>query len=523
MGKSDEPDDLEREVRALRAGNRRALAYGAGTLAAALLVLYFWPQHGHAVRSFVRGEVTLDGEPIYEPEHDVDPTALAQIDFARVHHELIPRWMIALDTAGRAQTPYWRRRADAAYEELAIEVSPDPNISGLLGASHRALRTDPVGRARRLDYWLWSYNRYLDANDVPWRVEASLSVGDDLRPRFRTFSYEILADRETDRGERLRLIRRADATNLVEGWMGRTNADDESMVLMRRVLHFTVRHVWPALHPGLDARRPDNERSWVPWVRQEVHAALDAPTFALLSETAVDQQALIEVAAEIDLRARCGSRFRIHGLPYNGLTPASVAALERAVVRSQSRPDCPEVTLDEAARIIGASERLGSTPGLEDAVERLAMVVARAVAVHELQHARDGDEIACPGCPEGLDGIARAEVSAYLAAMSDPDVGYLSLFQACASPPGQNLQGAARAAVIEALLPYGCEGPTLWGLQELATEIQTALFGERAPVELPPLPDRVALLPRAVEGPTIARGAPLASGWGVEIAPAREP
>lgn len=516
-----EADELDREVRALRAGNRQALRYGLIVLGVSAIVLQVWPQHGHAVRSFVRGEVSLDGEPQYEPPHEVDPRARAAIDFDRVHRELIPQWMIALDTASRAHSRYWTRRADAAYEELAMEVSPDPNIGDLLASSHRALRDDPVGRARRLDYWLWSYNQYLDDVDVPWRVEASLSLGANERPVFRTFSYEILTDAEADAG-RLRLIRRADRTNLVEGWMGRTNDHDGSLVLMRRVLHFTVRHVWPSLHPGLDARRPDNERPWAPWVRQEVHAQLDAGTFDLLSETAVDQQALIEVAAAIAARQECGSRFRIYGLPYNGLSPHSVRALERAVTRSQGRTECPEVTLDEAASIIGASERLASTDGLEDAVERLAMVVARAVSVHELRHAADGEEIECPGCPEGLDGLARHEVSAYLAAMAHPDYGYLSLFQACASPRGQNLQSAARQAVIEALLPYGCDGPTLWGLQQIAAEIETDLFGPRPAVQLPELPERVALLPRPARAQATppTRGQALGSGWGVEVAPA---
>lgn len=506
----------------MRAGNRRALAYGAGALVAALLVAHFWPQHGHAVRSFVRGEVGFDGEPRYTPAHEVSPRDLAAIDFDRVHRELIPRWMIALDTASRANTRYWQRRADAAFEELAVEVSPDPNIGALLLSSHRALRDDPLGRARRLDYWLWAYNRYLDQRDIPWRIEASLSLGRDERPVFRTFSYEILNDAESPDGARLRLIRRADQTNLVEGWMGRTNGPEEgSLILMRRVLHFTVRHVWPALHAALDERRPERERSWVPWVRREVQAALDPESFRLLSETAVDQQALIEVAAAIEARRSCGSRFRIYSLPYNGLTRRSVHALEAAVARSQGETECPEVTLDEAARIIGASERLGSTDGLEDAVERLAMVMANAIAVHELRHAVDGEgEIECPGCPEGLDGLARAEVSAYLAAFAHEDYGYLSLFQACSNARGQNIQSAAREAVIEAILPYGCEGPTLWGLQTLAREIEVELFGDREPVELPSLPDRVQLLPRPERAEAPTRGAALGSGWGVEIAPA---
>ena len=175
--------------------------------------------------------------------------------------------------------------------------------------------------------------------------------------------------------------------------MGRTERhDDGAMILMRRVLHFTVRHVWPSLDPALDARRPAAERSWAAPVRGEVEAALDVETYRLLRESASDQQVLIEVTREIEARAACGSRFEIYDLPYNGLSQSSIRALETAVARSQNDTECAEVRLEEAASIIGASERLGTTDGLEDAIERLTMVVARSVAAHELRHAADGDE-----------------------------------------------------------------------------------------------------------------------------------
>ncbi|MEZ4340420.1 MAG: hypothetical protein R3B82_27690, partial [Sandaracinaceae bacterium] len=378
-------------------------------------------------------------------------------------------------------------------------------------------------QVHRLDYWLWAYNRYLDDSHVPWRLEASLYVqADNGRPILSTRSYEVLADARNPDGHRLRLLRRADRLGSVEGWLGRTGQHgDGAMVLMRRVLHFTVRHVWPALNPALDARRPEAERSWLPWVRGEVTAALDAETLRLLAETAEDQQALIEVAAEIEARRACGSRFRIYQLPYNGLSRGSLEELERAVFRSRSMPDCPEVTLEEAAQLVGASERLATTEGIEDALEALTMVVARSVAVHELRHAADGDDgdaIPCPGCPDGLDGLARAEVSAYLAAMGTEGLGYLALFQACATPAGDGIQGAAREAVIEAILPYGCEGPSLWGLYTLAREIEQELFGEREPATVPELPERVPLLGRDRRRRLrVAQALP--SGWGLQVTP----
>lgn len=149
------------------------------------------------------------------------------------------------------------------------------------------------------------------------------------------------------------------------------------------------------------------------------------------------------------------------------------------------------------------------------------MVVANAVAVHELQHVADGDEPRCPRCPEELVGVARAEVSAYLSAFSTEGLGYLSLLQACATPRGRGVHGAALTAVLDVLLPYGCEGPTLHGLYPLAARIERHLFGGRPDVELPDaLPARVAILPRrAPRRHRRSPARPLATGWGVPVSP----
>lgn len=514
---------VEDAVETLHRSRRRRLLVGLGAAAVASAILLGWPLAGRRVRAVVRGESTLEGEPVYAPERPMSDYAREAIDWDRVHRELVPSWTLGMAISARSGSRYWRERADERADALAAELEPDPNLSDLFSRTHAALRDDPLDRLHRLDYWLWAYNRYLDDSRVPWRLEASLFLREDGRAVLSTRSYEVLAEARSAEGHRLRLLRRADRLGSVEGWLGRTGQHgDGAMVLMRRVLHFAVRHVWPALNPALDERRPAAERSWLPWVRQEVSAALDPTTYALLAETAEDEQALIEVAAAIQGRRACGSRFRIYQIPYNGLSRGSLAELEAAVLRSRHQPDCPEVTLDEAAQLVGASERLATTEGIEEALERLTMVVARSVAAHELRHAADGDDgdaIDCPGCPEGLDGLARAEVSAYLAAMATEGLGYLALFQACATPSGDGVQGAARDAVVEAILPYGCEGPTLWGLYELAGEIERELFGERPAAEVPELPDRVPLLGRQRRDrrPRVAQALP--SGWGVRVSP----
>lgn len=505
------------------AARRRTLLRAIAALALLAIVGLVWAWQKERVRAFARGEIDLSGEPRYEPPHPPDPEALARIDQARVHGQLIPAWTIAL---ARATTPSGRRYADVMLADLEEAVAPDPNLASLLRSTHRALREDPLEHVARLDYLLWAYNHYLDRQAVPWRVEASLVLGEE-RAFVRMLTYEVMADARTARGHRLRMLRRADRTNAVEGWLGHTVRDDGAFVILARVLHFTVRHVWPGLHPALDARRPAAERPWLGEVRREVRAALGGETFELLAQSAVDQQALIEVADSVAARAECGSRFRIHDLPYNGLSRRGRDAIERALARSRTPEgdvaECPDITLDEAARIVGASERLASTDGLMEAVERLIMVVARSVAVHELQHAEDGEEAECPGCPKWLVGLPRAEVSAYLSAMSTEGLGYLALLQACVTPRGNDLHGRSLEVVLEAILPLGCEGPTRWDLYVYAERIETRLFGKRGDIALPELPDRVPLLPRANAARPRPAWRPLDTGWGVAVAAQEEP
>lgn len=508
--------ELRDLVRRLTAGRRRGLRVALVVVVACSLVGLVWAGQKDRVRAFARGEIDLAGQPRYEPRHPPSAEALASIDFARVHGELLTAWTLAL---ARARSPSGRRYADRAFEELEKEVAPDPNLRELVAGMHRGLREDPIANAERLDYLFWAYDHYLESQRVPWRVDATLVLAEDDRAVLYALAYEVMVDARTRSGQRLRLLRRADRTNAVEGWYGHTSSQDGAVVLMQRAMQLALAHVWPALSPAIDARRPAAERPWLEPVRAEVRAALDPATFELLAQTAPDRQAILDVARAVSARAACGSRFRIGELPYHGLSPRGRGAIERALARSVDAADCPEITLDEAASIIGASERLGSTEGLPEAIERLTMLVARSVAVHELQHAEDGEEPACHGCPKWLYGVPRAEVSAYLSAMSTEGLGYLALLQACASPPSETVQGASLRVVLEAILPFGCEGPTRHDLYTYAERIETRLFGKRGDIALPALPDRVALLPRRTGAPRRPTWRPLDTGWGVAVVP----
>jgi hypothetical protein len=242
------------------------------------------------------------------------------------------------------------------------------------------------------------------------------------------------------------------------------------------------------------------QRHFARHVRAEARKALSPDAYALLSETAVDQLSLVEVATSIHRRHQCGSGFRVWGLPYNGLGPHDRAALRDALHRSRDL-ECPEVSLDEAVQLIGASERLGSTEGIEDAVEELASWVARGVVTHELRHVADENEpLDCPGCPDSLSPDARTELAAYLASFASRDVAYVSLLQACGLPEPGGARGPhqhAMAFVGDRLLPAGCLGGPPDDLVGRAGRLARTLYG-RSLVVRPPadLPRLLRVLPR---------------------------
>lgn len=495
--------EIEREIAAWRAGPRaglhRALAIVSllGAFAALLGSRAEW------LEALARGEIDLRGNPCFEPTHPIEHAALARIDFDQVHAHGIPDWVTLL---GRARGAADRRRAEAAWRGLRAMLEPDANLAAIWDELHEHMTVDPLGRARRIDWLLWAHDQYLDRVGQPYRIEASMYVR-GRRAIVSMLTYRVLADLRDARGARVRVVRRVDRTRVLESWLGHSARDEDgAIVVADRVLHFAVRHVWPALHPALDGRRPSAERGVLEGVREEAEDALSPEHFALLQETAEDEQALIEVAESIRARHACGSRFDVFELPYDGLSIASHRALRRALWASRwSR--CPDVTLDEAARMVGASERLRAAEGLDPALEALAAWVARGVAAHELRHLADGpaDALACEGCVEGTPALARSELSAYLATFATPGVGYLAALQACAMPQHTDAHALAIAIATEAAIPGGCRGEAGLGLYARAEAAERNYFGARSSWGVPAeFPDTIAILPRAM--PAVAEG-----------------
>ncbi len=475
-------DPLDGEPDAVALERRRLLARLASVGLALFAVTFGVTHHASAIGSLLRREMDVFGEPIYVPPHPSSRAALASIDFERVHSRLLPAFVVAL---AHADTANGRARAEFAFRELRASLSPDENLVELWREIGLLARIGLERNARRIDYLLWAYDHYLDSLGIPYRVEATMFLLGD-RPRLAVRCYLVLSDARAERGERVRYVQRVDGFGDHEPWLGRTaREEDGAVVLAERVLHFATRHIWPGLHPALDARRPADERGSLAAVRAEASRAIDPELLAILVETAEDQQALLETAASIEARHACGSTFEVYDIPYRGLSARSYRMLELAVERGRDSA-CPDVTLAEAAQIVGAAERLAATPRLEDALEALAAFTARAVAAHELRHVADGPsaELDCAGF-EDASPLVRAEASAYLASFADPSVGHTARLVACSNPEReQGIDAAAIRLALRDAAPEGCAAPAE-DLHARARAALTRRFGARAAVLVP--------------------------------------
>ena len=486
----------------ITAGRRSTLRAILSVVTFTLALGWTLSTRGDTIVALLRHEIDVHGEPIYEPRHSVDRDALAHIDFERFHTHLVPDW---LAEQSHADTPAGRRRSEYAYRALLREVAPDPNLTSLWRELHDRVAADPVASRQRIEYLLWAHDDYMDRVGAPYRLEASVFMRGE-RARLLARSYRALVDTVGPHGERVRMIRRLDRAPLVETWLGRTDREQEgAFVVVDRVLHFAVRHVWPALNGALDERLPARERSVAAGVRREVREGLDAHAWDVLSETAEDEQALLEAAASIEARRACGSEFRVFGIPYQGLNAHSRAMLRLALQASQGS-ECPDVTIDEATQLVSASERLRATRDLESALESLVALVARSVAAHELRHVADGPsaELACPGCRAGVTPLARAELSGYLAAFATPGVGYLAALAACSAPRSADARARSRSpdtvaialATEAAMGERGCDAAAAIDLYARARRAERRFFGARGAIDLPPTPRTLEVLRR---------------------------
>ena len=483
---------------------RKILAFGAALLVLGWGAVEGIDRYGSDLDSFLRHEIDWWGETVYWPEAPIDRAAIDQIDLERVHARLIPRWALLVaqadDATGRAQATY-------AFRELRDAVAPDANMVALITELHRLTSHDVVRHSHRIDYLLWAWGDYMDRVGAPYRLETTVRrrrSGEHERLALLPRSYRVIADERNDHGSRVRVLDRMDPLGITETWLGRTGYEpDGAMLVGERMLHFAVHRVWPLLDLQIAPRRPEGERGLARGVRDEVQALLSPAHFAVLVRTAEDLQVLAETTEQIHERHSCGAHFTVWDLPYRGLSRRSVNNIVLALRQSEGEP-CPDLTLEEAAAIVGAAERLALERNLPAALEALVSVVARSVAAHELRHVEDGpvDDIACPGCPVGTQPEVVAELSAYFAAVGSPHVGYLSALQLCTRPVPEDEShmrphDLAVALATDQLFEGGCRGTIPDDLPNHARVVEDRYFGRRLDAELPRhWPESIAVLTR---------------------------
>ncbi len=490
--------DYEATVRTAARRNLRALA----ALLCALGVAFVLSRQGPALAAWTRGETDLRGHRRYAPRHPVDRAALRRVDFARVHAQLLPRWLVALQ---RADTPASSRGAAAALAALRRAVAPDRNLDAILVELDARVRDDLAGNSARVRYLLWAWGAYLDAAGVPYRVEGTV-----LRRRWRASlrfrAYRVVDDAPVAVGARryrARMLRRVDGTNLREADLGHAGeADDGALVVIDTVFRLAADEVWPMLDPSDDAHRPPLERAHAAAVRAEAASALPPDDLARLTRTAHARLVMVNAAAAINARSWCSAVPAIGHVPWWGYGPALVERARAAVAEAPEDPDCPPMLPEEAEDFAAGSLTIRAEAGLDRSLTALVTWLARAVIVHEVRHVADDWEadglrapLACDDCPRGLGTSGRAELAAYLASFGAPGVGRVSFYQACrAAGAGVGPHGAALQVAAKHLGGGGCLAPPR-DLYAAARRAERGLFGRVTAVTLPPVRPIAGLVP----------------------------
>lgn len=417
----------------------------------------------------------------------VDREALASVDLALIHEEIVADWVVA---RGGIKELHW--------EHLHREASQDPNLGALLDRMAVLIEADPVLNAEELLALIRAWNVYLEKAGEPWRLSGEVSLGAE-GGTLRLKSYRVLLDDGLVRvGEAMFPVsvrRRVDNTTQIDAWLGHVHSHDEGVVLLLdRLTSFALDRVWPMLDPVLDEAHDPLQRTFAPAVRAEVARILSPEQLRALEATAEDRLWLIRAAESVHARHRCGSQFLVSRVPWDGLSPRDLATLQLHAARGGDEP-CPDVTQREALVFATRSHHVRRQPGVEEALQRLVGWVASAVAVHEARHAADVAQgarsgLSCLGCPDELTHTGVLEGSAYLASFAHPGSAALSLFQACGLDEALVPDRAAMVAFLaERLVPGGCAATPDPGLPERARALEHEIFRRSESIEIVELPE----------------------------------
>ena len=437
----------------------------------------------------------------WAPSYVANPAILARIDFETVHAELLPAWVIATH-----HDPYTvgRPREERAFAALIDTAGTDPNLSALLSSLRDRVVTGVAPNAREIELLLEGWNGYMQDHGLGWYVAYDL-VKSARGGRLLTRSYRILKDVDlTVKGQPqpVRVLARVDGTNVGEMFFGQTSTTSRrSLVVSDRIVEFSTERLWPLMASSSDVRASAMDRAFAPYLRKEAAHVLSSDTMDVLRRGAESRARLVDKLAEIRSRRACGAGIEVDNLPWNGLTPRGRAIIARAAERNAEK-NCRRLTREDAELLTSASDALSTDARLAGALGELSAWLARAVSVHEARHLADGFReggsnagVHCDGCPPTLLHRERAEVSAYVASMATPGLGYVALYQACGlDTESSHASGAAVDFVVTRLVPSGCPSGPPPRLYADAAMMEWALFDRVEPIDVPAaFPQRLPL------------------------------
>ena len=423
----------------------------------------------------------------------VDRQALAGVDLALIHKEIVSDWVVA---KGGIKELHW--------EHLHREAGRDPNLGALLDRMGVLIDADPVLNAEELLGLIQAWNTYLEKAGEPWRLSGEVALGAE-GGTLRLKSYRVLSDDGEVQVGQISFPasgrRRVDNTTQVDAWLGHVHSHEEGVVLLLdRLSSFALDRVWPMLDPALGEVLDPLQQTFAPAVRAEVARALTPEQLDALVATAEDRMWLIRAAESVHARHRCGSQFLVSRVPWDGLSPRDLATLQLHAARGDDEP-CPDVTQREALVFATRSHHLRRQPGVAGALERLISWVAQAVAIHEARHAADVASgarrgLSCLGCPDEITHVGVLEGSAYLASFAHPDSAALSLFQACGLDGSLVPERAAMVSFLaERLVPEGCSGSPDLELAQRARALELEIFRRSEEIRIVRFPDALPVTP----------------------------
>ena len=433
---------------------------------------------------------------------------LAGVDLDRLHGELLTNWVIARNEDEVSATQ--------AAEAVAEALAPSPALSALFQTLHSLARPDP-GLLRRNEELLdavAAWNRLLATGDAPWWLEGNMLVGPGTA-QFYLKTYRIRGTAVLRVGaERVvtRLLSRADQLNVIELALGHASPDrDQAALLMHRVRDHAMDVLWPALattattattagpSPGRVATRED--RSLSGRVRAEVRGALTANEWQALNGTAAARGVLVTLRDRVAQRRRCGARLVLHMKKVHGPGRDTLRWL-RGVAAEEAQFECAAITQSEVAQLATASRTLRGAGGLQAAVDRLVMWLARDVAVHEARHVADQRlhrglerKLPCQGCPPRWSVRTQAEFSAWLAELAWGPAPFTTLLHAC-SLRQRTATGRALQLLLRRIGEAPCSQPPV-DVQRRARLLELKILGREERIRfVSHLPDRMTRLER---------------------------